>query len=350
LKTNQQHIVFLTPGFPESETDSTTIPALQVFLKSLRKALPNSTLTVIAFQFPFTTKTYIWNSIDVIPLNGQNKALKKLFVWRKAIKSLKKLNKKQAIDVIHSFWIGECTSIGNYFSKKNTIKHVATVMGQDARFRNHHTKRLLNSNVKLVSLSKNHYDILLKKNQLKSKIIPWHLDKTSFPELEKSTIDILGVGSLNKVKNYSLFITTIAALVKTYCNLKVELIGEGDKRTDIEHLINSLELRNNIKLIGKLQRKDVLKKMAQSHILLHTSNFESFGFVFLEALYSGMQIVSKNNGIASPSEKWKIAENSEDFINLCENLLSYNSKKTKYRTKISSEQETINAYLELYNA
>jgi hypothetical protein len=209
MNTTNQHIVFLTPGFAESEEDSTTIPALQVFLKSMRKALPNAKLTLLTFQFPFTKKAYDWHGIEVIPLNGQNKRLKKLWTWKKATKTLKKIHQKEKIDTIHSFWIGECSRIGQQFSEKYNINHVVTVMGQDASIENSYAKNLTASNTKMVTLSENHQAVLLETYNLKSTIISWHLDTIEFPDLQENTIDILGVGSLNTIKNYSDFIEII---------------------------------------------------------------------------------------------------------------------------------------------
>ena len=72
MKIKNSHIVFLTPGFAESEKDSTTIPALQVYLKNLKKKLPKTKMTIITFQFPFINKVYdsIWK--DGLNLNDQS--------------------------------------------------------------------------------------------------------------------------------------------------------------------------------------------------------------------------------------------------------------------------------------
>ncbi|MGH1385945.1 glycosyltransferase [Kordia sp.] len=347
-KTNQ-HIVFLTPGFAASENDSTTIPALQVFLKSMRKALPNAKLTILSFQFPFTKKKYDWYGIEVIPLNGQNKRLKKLQTWRKATKTLKRIHKTQKIDTIHSFWIGECARIGEKFAKKFNVNHVVTVMGQDASIKNSYGKLLLNSNAKIVTLSENHQKALQVNYDLNSNIIPWHLDVSEFPELQKNTIDILGVGSLNTIKNYGDFIDIISALTKTHKNLNVEIIGEGYMQNEIETKIKNLQLEDTITLTGILPRKEVFQRMAQSQLLLHTSMYESFGFVFLEALYSGMQIVSHNVGLAKAAENWHVCEHKIDLIEACSKLLSKENIQKK-RITLSTETETINAYLSLYHA
>ncbi|WAC03784.1 glycosyltransferase family 4 protein [Lacinutrix neustonica] len=348
MENKSQHIVFLTPGFAESEEDSTTIPALQVFLKALRKALPEAKLTLLTFQFPFTKKRYDWHGIEIIPLNGQSKKTKKFWVWKKALNTLKKIHQKDEIETIHSFWIGECSSIGVRFTKEHSINHVVTVMGQDATVVNFHAKNLLHSKVRIVTLSQNHQAELLKTYNLDSIIIPWHLDVDFFPELQKNTIDILGVGSLNTIKNYSDFIKIISTITKTYKNLKVVIIGDGTLRNELQIQIRSLGLMNTITLLGKRSRKDVLEKMAQSNILLHTSHYESFGFVFLEALYSGMQLVSYNVGLAKASQHWNVCHDKLELIEACKSAL-LKSNKTKNRILMSNRQESITAYLALYH-
>ncbi|WP_237274907.1 glycosyltransferase [Tenacibaculum ovolyticum] len=348
MKNTSQHIVFLTPGFAKSEEDSTSIPALQVYLKNLRNALPNCKMTILSFQFPYTKKKYKWHNIEVIPLNGQSKRYKKLLIWKKALLKLSKLHKKHLITTIHSFWIGECSIIGTRFSNKHNINHIVTVMGQDAKLKNLYAKYLANTNVKIVTLSQNNSNILYKNYQLTSTIIPWFLDIDIFPKIQQSDIDILGVGSLIPVKNYPDFINVISILVKTHPNLIVEIIGEGDQ-IPLNQLVKKNKLEDNISIIGGLSRNHVLKKMANSKLLLHTSNYESFGFVFSEALYSGMHIVSYNVGIAKPLNEWIVCSNKLELIKSCEKLLLL-PNKVKKRILLNSQQQSVNDYLDLYNS
>ncbi len=85
MNSPKKHIVLLTPGFSESEEDSTTIPALQIFVKALLVNNPQYSLKIITFQFPFTSKKYNWFGAEIIPLNGKNKRInyKKLIPKKK---------------------------------------------------------------------------------------------------------------------------------------------------------------------------------------------------------------------------------------------------------------------------
>ncbi len=347
MKQKIKHIVFLTPGFATSENDSTTIPALQVYLKSVKNQFPEIKLTVISFQFPFTNKTYFWNGIEIHPLNGRNSKGKKISIWKKAYSYLNKINTEFPIDIVHSFWIGECSFIGQFWTSKNKRKHIVTAMGQDV-FKNKFALFFNKNQTKIVTLSKNHHAELFQNYKLKSEIIPWGIDTNSFPAIQENSIDILGVGSLNKVKNYPLFIEIIKEIVKEHSNLKVEIAGKGNEQHQIEKLIAKHKLENNTKLLGEVSRNIILEKMSKSKILLHTSNFESFGYVFTEALYSGMFIISKNIGIAQTLPEWKIATSKNDFISGTISLLK--ESKPKNRVLLHATEDVINSYFNLYNA
>ena len=346
----QQHIVFLTPGFAESENDSTTIPALQVYLKNLSHSLTDVKLTLIAFQFPYTKQSYFWNGIEIIPLNGKNKRYKKPFIWSFALRLLNRIHQKHPIRNIHSFWIGECAMIGEKFAKKHAINHLVTAMGQDVKNNNVFVKYLKKSEATIITLSKKHQLKLKENHSLNSKIISWFLDTNLFPKPQNSAIDIIGVGSLNTIKNYSLFIKVIAQIAQIHPNLNVEIIGEGVLQAKLEKDILYYNLTDTIKLVGKCDRDRVLKKMSTSTILLHTSTYESFGYVFLEALYAGMHIVSFDVGIADNCiDKWRTCKSKEDFVINCLTILNDANPK-KNQLLLCNRLESLNAYKKLYHA
>ena len=80
--------------------------------------------------------------------------------------------------------------------------------------------------------------------------------------------------------------------------------------------------------------------MQQSKIFLHTSTYESQGYVFVEALHLGMYIVSLKTGLAHENKKWKVvlapkketlAKAVHEFLNMdltFEPLQLYNVEKT----------------------
>lgn len=347
MKIPAGHIVFLTPGFAESESDNTTIPALQDYILAISKAASNDTqFTIITFQFPFRKQPYYWHGIQVIPLNGRNQKWNKLLIWRKAIQNLKKLDNERHITHIHSFWIGECSFIGQSFAKKRNIEHIVTAMGQDV-FGNRFARFIDSKFSKIITLSNPHHDLLKQNHRIDSTIIPWSIAPATFPDLNENTVDILGVGSLTDVKNYPAFIRIVKMIAIQVPNLKVEIIGEGNQMEHLKQQIAKENLTSVIILKGKLNRIEVYNKMSQSKVLLHTSRYESFGYVFAEALYSGMKIVSHKVGISAAIPQWKTANTEVEMSEAIRSFLNDNSPKI--RIELTTKEQMLNAYSELYN-
>lgn len=348
MKNNKKHIVFLTPGFPKSEKDTITIPALFVYINAFKEAFSKTyDITIISFQYPFSKKKYQWNEIDIIPLNGGNKKSKKISTWFLAYNTLMSLHKKEPIECIHSFWLGECSFIGQIFTSKNKIPHILTLMGQEGRKKTIFKNFINNSKTTIISLSENQSKIIQKKLNYTSQVIPWFINTNEFPNIEPKSIDILGVGSLNYVKNYDAFISIIFQLKNLYPKINAEILGEGDLHRELQYKIDRLGLRENIKLLGLMPRKKVLEKMSCSNILLHTSIYESFGYVFLEALFSGMRIVSNDVGISRESEEWKVCTDETEMIQAC----SYYMKlpKIKQRITLYNKEDCLVPYQKLYS-
>jgi len=113
--------------------------------------------------------------------------------------------------------------------------------------------------------------------------------------------------------------------VEHFPNLRTMICGEGVIGYLHEKKIKELGLEQNVELTGMLSRRAVMKKMANSKILLHPSTFESQGYIFYEALHAGLQVISYDIGIADGSEQnWLVAKNEEEIFIQLKKLLSTN--------------------------
>ncbi len=65
-------LIILTPGFPKNEEDTTCVPPQQIFVKALKEAAPGLNIIVLTFQYPFYSKEYLWNGINVISFGNKN--------------------------------------------------------------------------------------------------------------------------------------------------------------------------------------------------------------------------------------------------------------------------------------
>src|SRR5204863_7757195 len=115
--SNDETFVILTPGFTKDEADSTCIPMLQQFTRTLKELYPGVKIVVLSFQYPYFKKTYQWFGIPVTSFDGRNKGgLAKLFLRKKIYAVLKELLDTNKIKGILSLWLGECALVGKRFA------------------------------------------------------------------------------------------------------------------------------------------------------------------------------------------------------------------------------------------
>ncbi|MDH3269442.1 MAG: glycosyltransferase family 4 protein [Ignavibacteria bacterium] len=340
------HILILTPGFPKDENDFNCIPPLQEFLLKLHSIYPSTVISVIAFQYPFQSELYCWNGININPLDGKNTKLKKPFVWSKAIRKAKKVHKAIPVDVVHSLWLGECAMVGNILSKRFGCKHICTLMGQDVKANNGYLRFAKSEKTNFIALSKNQAQEFTKlTNRKADEIIHWGIEDQNYEKVDRG-IDLLAVGSLIPLKNYSLFITLVGELKTDNPKIKCKLVGSGPELASLKKLSIEKGVSENIEFTGLLSRHEIFKLMQKSKIFVHPSKFEGFGYVFAEALVNGMSIVSYNVGYAQNHPKWFIAKDEQDFMNIIKRLLV--SKLDFEPVNLFPLQETVDRYAALY--
>jgi len=116
---------------------------------------------------------------------------------------------------------------------------------------------------------------------------------------------ILSVGRISPVKNYDVLIDAIKILSDQGIKFSVTIIGEPALKQDLSYenklkmKIYNLGLGDYFKFLGKVKHRD-LNNYYQSHnIFIHLSKTGSLDKVLLEAMASGMQIMSSNDSAKS---------------------------------------------------
>lgn len=128
----------------------------------------------------------------------------------------------------------------------------------------------------------------------------------------KGKIDIVYVARINKEKDPLKFINIISLIKKYIPDVRALWIGEGDMKRESEILINKLNLKSNIKMMGYLENPYPYINKAKVSVI--TSKYEGFGLGALESLTFGKPVVgtpvggltsfiSIKNGLLSSSDK-----------------------------------------------
>lgn len=348
-----KHIVFLTPGFPKHEEDTTCIPPLQAYLLSFKKTFPEVRLSVVSLHYPGQNNSYLWHGIKVFPLHGERFGkLGKPLLWYMLRKKLKSIHREKAVDFLHSFWLSDTTFFAQSFTQKEDIPHLATIMGQDALASNRYLNLIDFNSLKVVAISPQAAQIFSKNTgQNIQEIIPWGIG----PEVvrEKNTkavdkeVDILVVSSFIEIKNYDAILNVVREVKKSLPELKCAFYGEGKLKKKVKEKIKKAGLETNIDLMGQRPRAEVLHAMSNSRLLLHCAKYEGQGYVFLEAMANALPIVTFDVGFLPKHDLVQICHDEKQMIQKINDILTAPADhEPAAPIKI---QDTVHEYWKIYH-
>jgi hypothetical protein len=337
-------LLLITPGFPAGEWDTTCVPPLQEYLIALRKARPELSIAVIATQYPYTNVGYHWNGLEVHPCNGRITNWRRPLAWWRASRAFDRIRRRGPIGAVHSLWLGECAMLNSRFAQKIGAPHVLTLMGQDARAAKGWWDRMAKKPVTVALTPRHAATFQGMTGRTPDAVVPWGIDRRSMARARQRDVDILFVGSMIGVKNPIEFVVITAELRKKR-KILARMVGGGPLSQAVKANAGH-DFGAEVHMVGELSRPEVLDQMAGSRILVHTSTYESQGYVFDEALLNGMSIVSRVVGSARQSERWRIADTWQGMVHEIEDLLDH--PPTDDPLILHPVDATVNEYLRLY--
>ena len=248
---------------------------------------------------------------------------------------------------IHYLFLDYFKSIGNKVILNDSISHNYTLPDIQKEYLNKYF------NKSLAVVVNNKIPILYKKNDLNIKtFIIGHAvdtDLISFIKREKCEGYLLSVGRLVPEKGFQYIIKAVALLRYKYPNIKLDIYGIGQQKEELQNLINSLNAQDIIFLKGFLKYEELLKKMSDYDLFIShsiaTKNWEEyFGMANLEAMVSGLPVISSNCGavpwvlkgkavIVGQKRVSEICEAVESFVNNPEKTEKFSTEGRKYVEK-----------------
>lgn len=114
------------------------------------------------------------------------------------------------------------------------------------------------------------------------------------PKIPSNKIRLITVASMHKIKNHAFLIDCFAQLCQEHADLHLTLVGDGVLRADIESQIVALNLQERITLTGNVL--DVENYLADADLYVAASIYEGLPISILEAMASGLPIVSTSVG------------------------------------------------------
>lgn len=126
---------------------------------------------------------------------------------------------------------------------------------------------------------------------------------------------ICNVAHLDKKKRHERMITAFSKIKDKYPNAELHIAGCGPELSNLKKLTEVLNLRDCIYFHGKLSRQEVFNLMGSCDIFAHSSEYETFGVVLIEAMICGLPILSTKSGgpesIITDDELGVLTENED---------------------------------------
>lgn len=154
---------------------------------------------------------------------------------------------------------------------------------------------------------------------------------------------IVAIGRLTKQKNFKFLINCFDQILKIKKNAKLFIIGDGEEKNNLNHLIVDNNLSNNITLLGF--KKNVFTYLKNANLFVLSSLWEDPGWVLMEAAVCNTLIFSSDckNGPSEFIEDDKggvlFKNNSRsDFLYKFESILKLNQKQL-FNKKVFSKKK-----------
>lgn len=109
-------------------------------------------------------------------------------------------------------------------------------------------------------------------------------------------IRFISTASLVKRKGFDTLIEAFSMTDIPKSLWKLDIIGWGEEKDNLENLIRKYNLQSNIRLLGKMEKSEIVEELKQSNVFVLPSRNENFSVAVLEALAIGLPILATDCG------------------------------------------------------
>ena len=318
---------------PYSELGVNDAGGLNIYVEQISKHLTNKhNVTVVTGE---KAKSFKKENLEFYSLNlfepdlpMDNKELH-LIEFQKKLEETFELN---SFDIIHShYWLSGL--VGKQISDKFNIPYIFTSHSLGVFLEGYNNERadcekIIMTASNFVTVSSNYENSLIsesyKIDKEKIKLIKPGVDKNLFSpdgSLLKENI-FLSIGRIQKQKRQSEVLEFLNSFREIKNDFKCYFIGGpsgtsgDDYLLELKGIVKELDLESHVEFLGNLPQSKIRELLNRSKLLIHTSEYETFGLVAIEAHSVGVPVISINQGsfreIIDNNINGYIAESFED--------------------------------------
>ena len=318
---------------PYSELGVNDAGGLNTYVEQISKHLTNKhNVTVVTGE---KAKSFKKENLEFYSLNlfepdlpMDNKELH-LIEFQKKLEETFELN---SFDIIHShYWLSGL--VGKQISDKFNIPYIFTSHSLGVFLEGYNNERadcekIIMTASNFVTASSSYENSLIsdsyKIDKEKIKLIKPGVDKNLFSP-DRSPIKeniFLSIGRIQKQKRQSEVLEFLNSFREIKNDFKCYFIGGpsgtsgDDYLLELKGIVKELDLESHVEFLGNLPQSKIRELLNRSKLLIHTSEYETFGLVAIEAHSVGVPVISINQGsfreIIDNNINGYIAESFED--------------------------------------
>ena len=200
--------------------------------------------------------------------------------------------------------------------------------------------------------------ILLRDPIIKIRSLSFLKNQNCDYEFNTKNYNIFCVGRLTNQKNFKLIVNSFNDMLKIKPTAKLFIIGEGEKRRELDRIIQNKKLQEHVFLMGF--KKNIFKYLKYANLFVLTSLWEDPGWVLIEAAACNISILSSDckNGPKEFLENNHGGilfqnDSNEDLIRKFEYIININDNKILERKIFSKKKSKLftsfNHFLALNN-
>lgn len=137
-----------------------------------------------------------------------------------------------------------------------------------------------------------------KRLQKKSKIIYNAVEKSFFQQKYEPQNDIIAIGRLSDQKNHKMLIQAFSKIAAKYPNVALKIFGQGPLRQELNQLIEQLDLKERVFLMGVTS--NVPQQLSKAKLFVLSSNYEGMPNCLMEAMAVGVPCISTDCPCGGP--------------------------------------------------
>tara|TARA_B100000029_G_scaffold440670_1_gene457960 strand:- start:1349 stop:2377 length:1029 start_codon:yes stop_codon:yes gene_type:complete len=105
---------------------------------------------------------------------------------------------------------------------------------------------------------------------------------------------LLFVGGLRKYKQIDILIHAVRTMIKSFPDLHLQIIGDGEEFRNLQRTINTMKLNEHIQLIGEVNRNQLKNYYKSCDVYISASSFEVCPVPPIEAMSCGKPLLLYN--------------------------------------------------------